>query len=105
MASLGEYLSRALSHTATLAEPKDLAQLLASYARDALSRVEAAGDAPSLTAVRSALEEALGVHFEGDKGAAFFRSALVQTLFLRGLLSVGVVVPPDALAYRQVQLA
>ena len=78
---LGEYLSRALSHSATLIEPRDLAQLLASYARDALSRVEAAGDASSLSAVRSALEEALGVRFEGDKGAAFFRSALVQTLF------------------------
>ena len=78
---LGEYLCRALSHTAAIVEPRDLARLLASYARDGLSRVEAAGDAPSLRAVRSALEEALGVQFEGDKGAAFFRSTLVQTLF------------------------
>ncbi len=60
-AALGEYLSRALSHRASLAEPKDLAWLLASYARDGLARVEAAGDTPSLGAVRSALEEALGV--------------------------------------------
>ena len=80
-ATLGEYLSRALSHRAALAEPRDLARLLASYARDGLARVEAAGDAPSLGAVRSALEEALGVRFEGEKGAAFFRSTLVQTLF------------------------
>ena len=80
-AALGEYLSRALSHRATLVEPKDLAQLLASYARDGLGRVEAAGDAPSLNVVRSALEEALGVRFEGQRGAAFFRSTLVQTLF------------------------
>ena len=81
-AGLGEYLCRALSHRATLTEPKDLAWLLASYARDGLSRVEAAGDdAPSLTAVRSALEEALGVRFEGDKGTRFFYSTLVQTLF------------------------
>ena len=80
-AGLGEYLCRALSHSASIVEPKDLAWLLASYARDGLARVEAAGDAPSLHAVRSALEEALGVHFEGDKGAAFFRSTLVQTLF------------------------
>ena len=29
--------------------------------------------APALNAVRSALEEALGVRFEGDKGARFFR--------------------------------
>ena len=81
-AGLGEYLCRALSHRAALTEPKDLAWLLASYARDGLSRVEAAGDdAPSLAAVRSALEEALGVRFEGDKGTRFFHSTLVQTLF------------------------
>ena len=78
---LGEYLCRALSHRAALTEPKDLAWLLASYARDALARVEAAGDDSSLQAVRSALEEALGVRFEGDKGARFFHSTLVQTLF------------------------
>ena len=79
--ALAEYLGRALSHRATLAEPRDLARLLASYARDGLARVEASGDAPSLNAVRSALEEALGVRFEGERGAAFFRSTLVQTLF------------------------
>ena len=79
--ALSEYLGRALSHRATLSEPRDLAWLLASYARDGLSRVEAAGDASSLDAVRTALEEALGVKFEGDRGAAFFRSTLVQTLF------------------------
>ncbi len=70
-AGLVEYLARALSHRAALAGPKDLAWLLASYARDGLARVEAAGDAPSLAAVRAALEEALGVRFEGDKGARF----------------------------------
>ena len=78
---LGEYLCRALSHPVALVEPKDLAWLLASYARDGLARVEAADDAPSLQAVRSALEEALGVHFKGEKGAHFFHSTLVQTLF------------------------
>ena len=78
---LGEYLGRVLSHSASLTEPRDLARLLASYARDGLARVEAAGDTASLDAVRSALEESLGVRFEGDKGADFFRSTLVQTLF------------------------
>ena len=78
---LGEYLCRALTHQAQIAEPKDLAWLLASYARDGLARVESAGDAPSLAAVRSALEDGLGVRFEGEKGARFFRSTLVQTLF------------------------
>ena len=89
-AGLGEYLCRALSHRSTLVEPKDLAWLLASYARDGLARVEAAGDPPSLAAVRSALEEALGVRFEGARGAAFFRSTLVQTLFY-GIFSAWVL--------------
>ena len=96
-AGLVEYLARALSHRAALAEPKDLAWLLASYARDGLGRVETAGDAPSLKAVRSALEEALGVRFEGEKGTRFFRSTLVQTLFY-GVFSAWVLwarqVPP-----------
>ena len=80
-AGLGEYVARALSHRAALAEPRDVAWLLASYARDGLSRVEAAGDAASLRVVRNALEDALGVRFEGDRGTAFFRSTLIQTLF------------------------
>ena len=80
-AGLGEYLCRALSHRATIVEPGDLAWLLASYARDGLARVEAAADSASLSVLRSALEDALGVRFEGDRGAAFFRSTLVQTLF------------------------
>ena len=80
-AGLGEYLCRALSHQAEITEPKDLAWLLASYARDGLARVEAAGDTSSLDAVRSALEESLGVHFEGERGARFFHSTFVQTLF------------------------
>ena len=89
-AGLGEYLDRVLSHSASLTEPKDLAWLLASYARDGLSRVEAAGDTASLDSVRSALEESLGVRFEGDKGADFFRSTLVQTLFY-GIFSAWVL--------------
>ena len=98
-AGLGEYLARALSHRATLVEPKDLAWLLASYARDGLARVEAAGDAPALAAVRSALEEALGARFEGERGKRFFRSTLVQTLFY-GVFSAWVLwarqTPPPA---------
>ena len=78
---LVEYLTRVLSHAASLAEPKDVAWLLASYARDGLARVERFGEAASLASLRSALEESLGVKFEGDQGAAFFRSTLVQTLF------------------------
>ena len=77
----GRYLTRVMTHPAKLTEPRDLARLMASYARDGLARVESSGDASSLNAVRAALEEALGVRFEGERGAAFFRSTLVQTLF------------------------
>ena len=102
-AGLVEYLARVLSHRSALAEPKDLAWLLASYARDGLARVEAAGDAPALNAVRSALEEALGVRFEGEKGSRFFHSTLVQTLFY-GVFSAWVLwarqTPPPAGAFR-----
>ena len=89
-ARLGEYLARALSHRAALTEPRDLAWLLASYARDGLVRVEAAGGAPQLAAVRSALEEALGIRFKGDRGRRFFCSTLVQTLFY-GIFSAWVL--------------
>ena len=105
-AGLGEYLARALSHRAALAEPKDLAWLLASYARDGLARVEAAGEAPALAALRGALEEALGVRFEGARGARFFRSTLVQTLFY-GVFSAWVLwarqtpAPADAFRWRE----
>lgn len=80
-AALGEYLCRALAHRATLADPKDLAWLLASYARDGLARIEAAGDGHPLEGVREALETALGVRFQGSRGTRLFRSTLVQTLF------------------------
>ena len=98
-AGLGEYLCRALSHRATIVEPSDLAWLLASYARDGLARVEAAADSSSLSVLRSALEDALGVKFEDERGAAFFRSTLVQTLFY-GVFSAWVLwsreTPPPA---------
>ena len=76
-----EYLKRVMLHAAPLNNPKDVAFFLASYARDARARVETAGDLPALAAVRGALEEALGMKFEAEKGEHFFRSTLVQTLF------------------------
>ena len=97
----GEYLRRVLSHRARLAEPCDLAELLASHARDALARVEAAeaessDETSPLATVRAALEEALGVQLKGERGARFLRSTLVQTLFsltrkmsLSALLEIG----------------
>ena len=76
-----EYAKRVMLHNAPLNSPKDAAFFLASYGRDARARVEGAKDLPALNAVRSALEEALGMKFETDKGEHFFRSTLVQTLF------------------------
>jgi hypothetical protein len=75
-----EYLKRVMLHAAPLTQPKDVAWFLASYARDAKARIEET-ELPALNAVRAALEEALGLKFEGDKGEHFFRSTLVQTLF------------------------
>src|SRR5947207_2956054 len=75
-----EYLKRVMLHAAPLALPKDVAWFLASYARDAKARIEEI-ELPALNAVRAALEEALGLKFEGEKGEHFFRSTLVQTLF------------------------
>ncbi|OPZ30735.1 MAG: hypothetical protein BWZ02_00627 [Lentisphaerae bacterium ADurb.BinA184] len=76
-----EYLRRALLHNAPLSRPQDLAGILASYARDARARMEEASDLPALAGLRRALEDALGLRFEGEKGEHFFRSTLVQTLF------------------------
>jgi hypothetical protein len=76
----GEFLRRALIQTAPIRSPQELAWLLASYGRDALARVEAAS-LPALGALRSALEDALGIKFESEKGEHLFRSTLVQTLF------------------------
>lgn len=79
--AFGEYLKRALTHSVALREPKDVAWFLASYARDALQRVDEAGNIPALDNVQVSLEQALGVTFEAEKGEHFFRSTLVQTLF------------------------
>ncbi len=78
---LVEFLSRVMLHAAMLTSPEDLAWFLASYAREARHRVEEAADLPALDGLKKGLEEALGMKFEGDKGAHFFRATLVQTLF------------------------
>ncbi len=77
---LPDFLARVMLYRAPLVQPKDVAWLLASYAREARARAE---DHPlgSFRAVKLALQESLGIQFEGDKGEHFFRSTLVQTLF------------------------
>jgi len=80
-ARLAEFLMRVLLYEAALANPEDLAWFLASYAREARGRVEAARDLPALEGLKNGLEQTLGMTFEGDKGQHFFRATLVQTLF------------------------
>jgi Type ISP C-terminal specificity domain/N-6 DNA Methylase len=78
-----DFLTRVLTHDAPLADPKDVAALLASYAREARHRVAHADDKANtqLKALQESLEAALGVKFQGEEGNDFFRSTLVQTLF------------------------
>ena len=76
-----EYLQRVLLCAASLSNPRDVAWFLASYARDARSRLADKPDLPALLAVRTALENALGLHFDAADGEHFFRSTLIQTLF------------------------
>jgi hypothetical protein len=83
---LVEYLKRALTQLAPLSRPADLAWILASYARDALTRIERHATLSALAKVRSGLEEALGLKFEARRGEHFFRSTLIQTL-LYGVFS------------------
>jgi len=78
---LTEFLRRVLLHNAPLTDPKDVAWFLASYARTARLRLEQKRELPALDALRSQLEDSLGLKFEGEKGDHFFRSTLVQTLF------------------------
>lgn len=81
-AALLEYLSRVMRRGAPLRTPQEVAQMLASYAREARARLDQGGvDLSTLARIRRQLEEALGLHFEAQRGEAFFRSSLVQTLF------------------------
>ncbi|MGA9867495.1 MAG: type ISP restriction/modification enzyme, partial [Acetobacteraceae bacterium] len=84
-----EFLERVLLHQAPLGRPEDVAFFLASYARDALARIEERAAIPAFANLRTALQEALGLTFDGPKGEHLFRSTLVQTLFY-GLFSAWV---------------
>ena len=87
---LTEFLRRVLLYKAPLTSPQELARFLASYAREALARLEQTADLPALTQLKAAMERALGIQFEGSKGEHFFRSTLVQTLFY-GVFSAWVI--------------
>ena len=87
--SFEQFLKRVLLNTATIASPQEVAWFLASYAREAKFRVEE-GHLQALTVIRTALEEALGIKFDTERGEHFFRSTLVQTLFY-GMFSAWVL--------------
>jgi hypothetical protein len=76
-----EFLARVLSANAPLSSPEDLAGYLAAYAKVARRRIDANANLKDLERLQGALEDGLGLRFEGDQGVDFFHSALVQTLF------------------------
>jgi hypothetical protein len=78
---LTDFLKRVMLRQTQIPAPQELAWFLASYAREARARVEEGGALPALATTRQALEQALGMTFEGERGEHFFRSTLVQTLF------------------------
>ena len=83
--SFEEFLKRVLLNTATLANPQDVAWFLASYAREAKFRTDE-GHLPALSIIRTALEEALGMKFDTQRGEHFFRfdahpNALLRNVF------------------------
>jgi SAM-dependent methyltransferase len=84
-----EFLKRVMLYQAPLAAPKDLAWFLASYAREARMRV-GQSELDALESIRTALEEALGLRFDGKGGHHFFQSTLIQTLFY-GIFSAWVL--------------
>jgi len=77
---VSEFLTRAFLRPAPLHEPRDVAFVLASYAKDARARIQSV-ELPALQALREALESTLGIGFRDEEGDRFFRSTLVQTLF------------------------
>jgi len=79
--SLVELIERSVTDYARIADPADLAKILARQARDAKDALP-----EDLTAIALLLDDyrqALGLAFDisDEKGDRFFRSSLVQTAF------------------------
>lgn len=104
--ALDDFITNVLLWDAPITRPKDLAEALARYAREARRRLEHRSD-ESLAPLREALAEALGLHFTDEQGEHFFRSSLVQTLFY-GLFSAWVLwhrahpsAPPERFSWHE----
>lgn len=78
---LREFLRRALTAQTAMAQPGEVAFHLASHAREAKARLDLFDDFLELNGLKQTLESALGITFAGERGDAFFRAELVQTLF------------------------
>ena len=88
-----EFLQRVMMNAAPLTRSEDIAWLLASYARDALTTLEEKIET-TLAPLRTVLETALGMRFEDGESEHFFHSTLVQTLFY-GIFSAWVTWAKD----------
>jgi hypothetical protein len=88
-----EYLRRALTHLAPLTRPADLAWLLASYARDALARVEAVAKLPALANPAHRARTGAWPEIRCAEGRTFLPLNARADIVLRHLFSVGAVVP------------
>jgi hypothetical protein len=78
---LVEIIDRSVTDFAPIADPADLAKILAWQARDAKSKLPE--DLKPVAPLLDDYRQALGLSFDvsDDKGDRFFRSSLVQTLF------------------------
>jgi Type ISP C-terminal specificity domain/N-6 DNA Methylase len=75
-----QFLARCMLHGAPLDQPRELAWLLASFAREARDRLSGV-DLHELDPLVTALEQSLGARFDGPKGIRFLHATIVQTLF------------------------
>ena len=81
VAEFVELVTRSVTEYATIADPADLAKILARQARDAKKALPA--DLRPVAPLLSDYRQALGLSFDIDdeKGDRFFRSSLIQTAF------------------------
>ena len=76
---LGDLLERAVTEFAPIADPASLARILARQARRAKADLPARFDA--VAPLLEDYSKALGLSFEDEEGADFFRSSLIQTAY------------------------
>ena len=104
-AGLGEYLARAPSHPAALAEPKDLAWLLASYARDGPGAGRGGGRCAFAHGGALGVGGGAGRPLRGRQGRALLPFDSGADAVLRRLLRLGSVGTAGTAADRTLRLA